>query len=51
MVKNNVELINRLTSEIKDLEALINRQRIANEILKLNIQKKQLNLSKLENEQ
>lgn len=51
MVKNNIELINRLTSEIRDLEALINRQRIANEILKLNIQKKQLNLIQLENGQ
>lgn len=51
MVENNVKILAHLNEEIKDLEEAIQKAKNANEILKLNIQKKELLLQKLELEQ
>lgn len=51
MVENNIKILTHLEFEIKDLEDAIKNTKNANEILKLNIQKKELLLQKLELEQ
>lgn len=51
MVENNIKIMIQLDEEIKDLEEAIKNTKNANEILKLNIQKKELLLQKLELEQ
>ena len=48
MVENNIKIMIQLDEEIKDLEEAIKNTKNANEILKLNIQKKELLLQKLE---
>ena len=51
MVENNTKIMIDLDKEIQKLEELINQLRNSNEILKLNVQKKELLLKKLEFEQ
>ena len=51
MVENNIKIMIQLDEEIKDLEEAIKSTKISNEILKLNIKKKELMLQKLELEQ
>lgn len=48
MVEDKIKVVTLLTSEIKDLENQIKQLKTANEILKLNIQKKHLNLIQIE---
>jgi len=51
MVENNIKIMIQLDEEIKDLEEAIKSTKNSNEILKLNIKKKELMLQKLELEQ
>lgn len=51
MEKNNMEVIKQLDIAIKKLEDLIKNIETKNEILKLNIQKKELILQSLELEE
>lgn len=51
MEKNNMEVIKQLDIAIKELEDLIKNIETKNEILKLNIQKKELILQSLELEE
>lgn len=48
MVENNIKIITHLDAEIKDLNEAIKNTRNQNEIIKLNIQKKELLLQKVE---
>lgn len=51
MVENNIKIITHLDVEIKDLNEAIKNAKSQNEIIKLNIQKKELLLQKAELEQ
>lgn len=51
MVENNIKIMIQLDEEIKDLKEAIKSTKNSNEILKLNIKKKELMLQKLELEQ
>lgn len=51
MVENNIKIMAHLDAEIKDLEEAIKNAKTDNEIIKLNIQKKELLLQKIELEQ
>ncbi len=51
MLEKNIKIMANLEAEIKDLEKTIKKTKIDNEIIKLNIQKKELLLQKLEIEQ
>ena len=51
MVENSIKTMIQLDEEIKYLEEIIKSMKNANEILKLNIKKKELMLQKFELEQ